>query len=100
MNSDTGMPTLTFACYLDYGVLDQLLNSNPSPRKADGERYGWAVRIWLKQKVILPALWGYTKYDNEEYADFTTVLAWSEKDCDYTRRIRIPTDDITRLELI
>lgn len=101
MNGHTEMPLLTFGEDCDYDTLDSILNGNSDTAwKHHGVIYGWAVRIWLKQGVIITALWGWTNHDYEDDVTKTSLLAWSEKDRDYNRAMRIPTDDITRLEIL
>lgn len=97
MNGDTAMPTLTFSGNCDYGVLDSILHRRPTTT-----RYGWAVRIWLKQGVILTAQWGYTEGQMIDgvWVDQTALRVWSETAGDYVKEIRVSTDDITRLEVL
>ena len=96
MNGNTAMPAIGFSEGCTYDMLDSLLNNSSARLKS----YGWAVRIWLKQGVILTALWGETGWNNDEDYDTTSLLAWTEKDGDYTTPITIRTDDITRLEVL
>ena len=102
MNGNSAMPAIGFSEGCTYDMLDSLLNDS---RARDALRpqhggYGWAVRIWLKQGVIITALWGETGWNNEEEYDTTSLLAWSEKDQDYSTPITIPTDDIQKLEVL
>lgn len=101
MNGNTEMPTLTFGDNCTYDTLDSILNGNVNTGWThNGVRYGWAVRVWLKQGVIVTALWGWTHYDYDREADYTSMLAWSEEDRDYNRKISVLTDDIRKVEVL
>ena len=103
MNGDTEMPTITFGGDCTYDTLDTILNGNQDTGYAiDGSVFGWGVRVWLKQGVIITALWGATYYDYEfgNHVTRTSLLAWSDKDQDYNNLIEVDTDDITKIEIL
>jgi len=101
VNGHTEMPTLTFGGGCTYDTLDSILNGNTGTGwEHGGVSYGWAVRAWFKQGVIVTALWGWTHYNNEEDDDFTSLLAWDEVKQDYCNKLSVRTDDITRLEIL
>ncbi len=64
------------------------------------EDYGWGVRVWMKQGVIITGRWGRTTFDLEAGREQTSLLSWSDKDQDYCKPISVVTDDITRLEIL
>ena len=94
MNGNEAMPTLTFSDECDYEMLDHILNGGA------GNRWGWGVRIWFAQGVIVTARWGGSSWDDTISDSFTSLLAWDEGSQDYTNEIRVRTDDITRLEIL
>jgi hypothetical protein len=100
VNGHTEMPTVTFGENCAYDVLDSILNSfsRNTSWKHEGVGYGWAARIWLKQGVIVTALWGSTSYVDGD--DQTTLLAWSEEARDYCNPITVATDDIRKVEIL
>lgn len=94
-NGHTALPTLTFGERCDYEMLDVILNGSQGP-------WGWGVRVWFKQGVAITARWGGSswEYEDGESESYTMLLAWSEKERDYVNEIVVPTDDITRLEIL
>ena len=56
---------------------------------------GWCARIWLTDRLILTALWKGAGASNQ-----THLMVWSEVDQDYSRPMTIPTDKITKIEIL
>jgi len=100
VNGTTGRPVLTFGVNCNYGVLDSILNGNRNTSyEKDGISYGWAVRIWVRG-LIVTGLWGWTDYNHVPQQDLTKVLLWDVEANDYCLPVEIPTDEITRLEIL
>ena len=94
MNGHTAIPAITFGPDCTYDTLDAMLN----PPGMGYMNYGFACRLWLKQGFIITALWGSTSADDGD--DRTAVMAWDEKKQDYCNPVEVPTDDITRVEIL
>lgn len=94
MNGDTEMPIVSFGEGCTYDMLDTMLNGQ------EGEKYGFAVRVWMRQEAILTCLWGTTTAAERGDRDETSLLCWSEKDRRYAKEIRVATDDVRRIEIL
>lgn len=101
MNGHQELPTLTFGDDQTYEILDSILNGQEARGR---DMFGWAVRVWCKQGVIIVARWGGTSCPGNEgdwvCRDKTSLLAWSDEKQDYTNEISVLTDDITRIEVV
>ena len=86
MNGHKELPQIGFGPDCTYDMLDILKD--------------WCARIWFKQGVILVALWVTTGYDGDEDYDYVDLKVWSEEDQDYNQPLRVPADDITRIEVL
>lgn len=94
MSWDTSMPTITFGEECGYEMLDSILNG----RHHSASGYGWGVRVWVRQGVVITARWGGTSVDGEVCS--TSLLAWSNVAQDYVTAIEVPTYDIYKIEVL
>lgn len=80
------IPPIEFGVDCSYDTLDSIMS-------------GWCARIWLSEgtkRVILVAKWTGRKCPGDE----THLMVWSEKDQDYSNPMTVPTDKITKIEIL